>query len=242
MFASFFPPFSYLWICSDLGQTNSTCYILSWARHTINDSYKDTPDSSLLISYSSVSSKYHLSVRPSPFTNTPQPSSMLYCSPWHRSSSNILYILYICFLNCPSFPQQNYRPHERSSLLSLCTQGRRQAVPKHCPHFLRETGGSHHRVLVNLEIWERKTTEHSKSFSLNQIQWGHLPNPDSLKEATRAPEDITFWAVVFPENVYFEPGWIHRRLQQHRNRHKSQGPQQFPKTSHTSGQRHCAGS
>lgn len=151
-----------------------------------------TPDSSLLISYSSVSSKYHLSVRPSPFTNTPQPSSMLYCSPWHRSSSNILYILYICFLNCPSFPQQNYRPHERSSLLSLCTQGRRQAVPKHCPHFLRETGGSHHRVLVNLEIWERKTTEHSKSFSLNQIQWGHLPNPDSLKEATRAPEDITF--------------------------------------------------
>lgn len=52
-----------------------------------------TPDSSLPRSYSSVSFKYHLSGRPSPFTDTPRPSSMLYCSPWHRSSSNVLYIL-----------------------------------------------------------------------------------------------------------------------------------------------------
>ena len=33
--------FSYLWICSDLEHTNSTCCILSWARHTIKDSSKD---------------------------------------------------------------------------------------------------------------------------------------------------------------------------------------------------------
>lgn len=71
-----------------------------------------TPDSSLPLSYSSVSFKHHLSVRPSPFTDTPRPSSMLYCSPWHRSSSNVLYILYIYFPHCPSFPRQNYRPHE----------------------------------------------------------------------------------------------------------------------------------
>jgi len=47
-----------------------------------------------------------------PPPHPPLLSSLLCFSPWHTWLSNILYILQIYFVYCPSFPQQNYRLYE----------------------------------------------------------------------------------------------------------------------------------
>lgn len=122
----------------------------------------------------------------------PCPSTVIYFFPWHTSSLTYFIVQKLVLFIVHLFP--NKTPNPMRACPAEPTSLGERTVPKHCPHFLRDTQRSHHTACKSGK--EKLCSTLPELFSKSDpVGLVTAPSPDSLKGTTITPENnVIFWS------------------------------------------------